>query len=74
MSMIRPGVRELMHHDPVRRELVTAALTERVHTLRKALQKKHAWAETAVSEENLKRRRQSSRYCTLRGRLKEGSS
>lgn len=74
MSMIRPGVRERMHRDPVRRELVTAALTERVHTLRKALQKKHAWAESEVLEENLKRRRQASRYCTLCGRLKEGSS
>lgn len=55
MRMVRPGVRELMHHDPVLRELVTAqALTERVHILRKALQKKYAWAELEVSEENLK--------------------
>lgn len=55
---IRPGVRELMHHDPVLRELVTAqALNERVHILRKALQKKHAWAESEVSEENLKKRK-----------------
>lgn len=64
-----------MHPDPVLRELVTAqAFTERVHILRKALQKKHAWAELEVSEENLKNRRQAGRYLTLRRRLKEGSS